>query len=190
MDPQASDADLVRRIGGGDRPAEEELCRRMGPRIQLFGLRHTRDRDQAEDLVQQVLLTTLQALRGGRLRDPEKLASFVLGTCRMTLMDLRRNASRKERLLEQWSASLPEWADAAAPEVDGERLAHCLQGLPERERTVVVMTFYDDRTALDIAESLGVSQANVRVIRHRAISQLRSCVGADEQGPRNRGVTR
>src|SRR5687768_10066886 len=180
MDTEASDAHLVRRIAGGDREAEAEFCRRMGPRVQLYGLRHTRDRHLSDDLGQQVMMTTLQALRCNRLREPEKLASFVLGTCRMTLLDLRRNAARKERILEQFSAELPAWADAPMNDLDPERLARCLQGLPERERTVVVMTFYDEKTARDIADSLGLSQANVRVIRHRAIHQLRSCVGADD----------
>jgi len=52
-----------------------------------------------------------------------------------------------------------------------------VQNLKERERTVVVMTFYDERTSADLAGFLGVSEANVRMIRHRAIHQLRHCIG-------------
>ena len=52
-----------------------------------------------------------------------------------------------------------------------------MQNLKERERSVVVMTFYDEQTGADVASFLGVSQANVRVIRHRAIHQLRECMG-------------
>lgn len=180
METESSDAELVQRITGGDRDAEAELCRRMGPRVQLYGLRHTRDKHLADDLVQSVLMKTLHALRTDRLREPEKLASFVLGTCRMTVLDLRRNAQRKERILEQFGAELPVWAEAPGPGLDREQLARCVQGLAERERTVVVMTFYDEQTARDIADSLGVSEANVRVIRHRAIHQLRRCMGADD----------
>jgi hypothetical protein len=44
-------------------------------------------------------MTAIEALRAGRLREPEKLASFVLGTCRMTVLDLRRGARRRARLL-------------------------------------------------------------------------------------------
>src|SRR5205809_6064606 len=104
---QFIDIELVRRIGtGNDRDAEAELFRRMAPRIRLYGLRHLRDEHAADDLTQQVLITTLEALRAGRLREPEKLASFVLGTCRMTVLDQRRNAQRKERLLEQFGPDL------------------------------------------------------------------------------------
>jgi RNA polymerase sigma-70 factor (ECF subfamily) len=173
-----SDADLVRRIGSGhDREAEGELYRRMAPRVRLYGLRHLRNRHAADDLTQQVLITTLEALRAGRLREPEKLASFVLGTCRMTVLELRRGAQRRERLLEQFGADLLVPAQSSESPLDHDQLARCMQALKERDRTVVVMTFYDEQTGADVAGFLGLSEANVRVIRHRAIHQLRQCMG-------------
>ena len=36
----------------------------------------------------------------------DKLAPFVLGTCRMTVLDLRRSARRQEQLLEEFGADL------------------------------------------------------------------------------------
>jgi RNA polymerase sigma-70 factor, ECF subfamily len=173
-----TDGELVRQIGSGsDREAEAELFRRMAPRIRLYGLRHMRDEQAAEDLTQQVLITTIEALRAGRLREPDKLASFVLGTCRMTVLDLRRDAQRKERLLAQFGADLLAPAEAPEPCLDQDRLGRCVQGLKERERAVIVMTFYDEQTGADVAGFLGISEANVRVIRHRAIHQLRDCMG-------------
>lgn len=175
---ELNDADLVRCIGSGNAPeAEAELFRRMAPRIRLYGLRHLRDQHAADDLTQQVLITTLEALRVSRLRDPEKLVSFVLGTCRMTVLDQRRGAQRKERLLEQFGADLPAPVQSFLPHLDHEHLTRCVQNLKERERAVVVMTFYDEQTSADVAGFLGVSEANVRVIRHRAIHQLRDCMG-------------
>ena len=179
MDIELDDAELVRRIGSGTgRDAEAELCRRMAPRIRLYGLRHLRNEHAAEDLAQQVLVTMLEALRARRLREPEKLASFVLGTCRMTVLDLRRNAQRRARLLEQYGADLLAPPPASMPLLDRELLKRCVENLKERERTVVVMTFFDEQTGADLAGFLGVSEENVRVIRHRAIRQLRQCMGA------------
>jgi RNA polymerase sigma-70 factor, ECF subfamily len=176
MDIELNDSDLVRQIGAGDHEAEAELFRRMAPRIRLYGLRHLRDVHASDDLTQQVLITTLKALREGRLREPEKLASFVFGTCRMTVLDLRRGAQRKERLLEQFGADLYRSAEWSTPRLHHDLLQRCLQNLKERERTVVVMSFYDEQTGADVASLLGISEANVRVIRHRAIRQLRECM--------------
>ena len=177
MEKERNDADLVRQIELNDREAEAELFKRMAPRIRLYGLRHLRDPHAADDLVQQVLITSLEALRAGRLRDPGRLTSFVLGTCRMTVLDLRRNRQRRERLLEQFGPDTLAPVPPPMPRLDQERLAHCVQKLKERERAVIVMTFYDEQTGADVARFLGASEANVRVICHRAIGQLRDCMG-------------
>src|SRR5262250_1161183 len=140
MDIELTDADLVRQVGAGDRNAEAELFRRMAPRIRLYGLRHLRDAHASEDLAQQVLITTLEALRARKLREPEKLASFVLGTCRMTVLDLRRGTQRKERLLERFGPELLKPAQFSIRHLDHDQLARCVQNLKERERAVVVMT--------------------------------------------------
>lgn len=173
-----SDTDLVGRIrSGNDSEAETELCRRMAPRVRLYGLRHLRDECAADDLAQQVLITALEALRAGRLREPEKLCSFVLGVCRMTVQGQRQSERRKARLLEHYGTDRPETAQPSIRWLDLEHLARCVRLLRERERTVVVMSFYDEEAGADIASFLGVSEANVRVIRHRAIQQLRDCMG-------------
>src|SRR6476620_5860070 len=130
MHIELMDAELVQQIASGsDREAEAELFRRMAPRIRLYGLRHLRDPHASEDLTQQVLITTLQALRAGQLREPEKLASFVLGTCRMMVLDLRRNTQRRQRLLEQFGGDLLMPAAPSTPPLDHEQLTRCLQSL-------------------------------------------------------------
>jgi RNA polymerase sigma-70 factor (ECF subfamily) len=177
MDVGLSDADVALRIADGDAAAESELCRRMAPRIRLYGLRHLRSPAAADDLVQHVLLKALEALRTARLREPDKLAHFVLGTCRMTVLELRRSRQRQEALLAMYADDLlPK--PPAAPAIDDRPLLECMRALKERERSVVVMTFYDEQTASETAAFLGVSEANVRVIRHRALRQLRDCMGA------------
>lgn len=60
------------------------------------------------------------------------------------------------------------------------RLEQCLERLPERERAVLVMTFYDDRPAEEVGATLGLSAGNVRVIRHRGIERLRVCMNVTE----------
>jgi RNA polymerase sigma-70 factor (ECF subfamily) len=173
-----TDSELVRRIANeSDREAEAEVLRRMAPRIRLYGLRHLRNEAAAEDLTQQVLITTLETLRAGRLREAEKLSSFVLGACRMMVLDLRRGAHRKESLLRQFGADMLVPLPMTMPSLDHAQLKRCVQSLKERERAVVVMTFYSEQTGDDVAQFLGVSEANVRVIRHRAIHQLRECMG-------------
>jgi RNA polymerase sigma-70 factor (ECF subfamily) len=181
---ELDDAGLARRIAAAgpraDAAAEAELCRRLAPRVRLYGRKHLRDDHAAADLVQQVLMMTLERLRGGKLREPERLASFVFGTCRMVVLDLRRTHARRERLLGVYADDVPVSDPASAPRLDHKRLRNCLERLSERERSVLVMTFYEDAPAQAVAGALGLSEGNVRVIRHRGLQRLRDCVNGPE----------
>ena len=172
----ASDADVIRALSEIPNEAEAELCRRMAPRVRLYGLRHLRDEQAAADLTQQVLLIMIEGLREGRVREPDKLASFVLGTCRMVVLDIRRGASRRERLLVQYAHEAAMATPRPLPPPDLQGLEACLAQLPERERSIVVMAFYDERSSEEVAGSFGLSTANVRQIRHRALTRLRTCM--------------
>jgi len=175
------DAELARRImasaPGRDTAAEAEICRRLGPRIRLYGLKHLRNQAAAADLVQDVLVMVLQKLRAGAVREPERLASFVLGTARQVVVDGQRSVRRRDRILQAFPVDLvPTNEEPAHDSVDAERLGRCLATLSERERAVLVMTFYDDQSADAVASELGLSAGNVRVIRHRGLERLRGCM--------------
>ena len=178
------DADLARRIASagatGAPDAEAELYTRLAPRVRLYGLRHLRDEQAAADLTQQVLLMTIERLRNGKIREPERLASFVLGMCRMVILDLKRGSRRRARLLGQFADDLPRAGSADEPRLDTEQLTACLERLSERERSVLVLTFHSERTAFEVAQELGLTAANVRVIRHRALARLRLCMNGEE----------
>jgi RNA polymerase sigma-70 factor (ECF subfamily) len=172
------DAALARAIAGAgtsiDAAAEAELCRRFAPRVRLYGLRHLRDPHAAADLVQQVLMMTLERLRAGKLREPERLASYVLGMCRMVVMDQRRSATRRGALLEAYGVTEEAVEPAESHAFERDKLAACLEGLSERERGVLVASFFDEESAKEFKLSAG----NVRVIRHRALGRLRECMNA------------
>lgn len=163
--------------------AEAELYRLMAPRARRYGLRHLRDPDAAADLMQHVMALTIEQLRSGKLREPERVASFVLGACRLTVSDQRRGERRRQELLQQYADALPVADIHIEPRLDQLRVADCLDSLPARERTVLVMSFYDDQPADAVGAQLGLSAGNVRVIRHRGIDKLRRCVHAARSTP-------
>ena len=180
------DGALARRVAEAgrapDSAAEAELYRRLAPRVRLYGLRHLRDRQAAADLAQQVLLMTLERLRAGEVREPEKIASFVLGASRMTVIEMRRGTRRREALLETWGDAAEAFEAPEPLVLDPDRLAGCLGALSERERSVVVLTFFADKPADEVGAELAISAGNVRVIRHRALARLRGCLGVGEDG--------
>jgi len=159
-----------------DTEAEGELCRRLAPRIRLYGLKHLRDAAAAADLAQQVLLITLQRLRAGELREPDHIVSFVLGTARLTVLEMRRGPTRRERLLNAVSEEPATTEIEISSDLEQRRLVGCLYALSERERSIVILTFCHDRPAEQVAAELGLAGGNLRVIRHRALQRLRACL--------------
>jgi RNA polymerase sigma-70 factor (ECF subfamily) len=180
----SEDIALARRIiaaaPGRDSVAEEQFCRRFAPRIRLFGLKRLRDEAAAADLTQDVLILVLDKLRAGEVRGPDQIASFVFGAARQRVIDARRTGGRRALLLDTFVADLEPSGESAEHTFDTDRLKHCLQLLAERERAVLVMTFYDDCPADELGTRLGLSPGNVRVIRHRGIERLRHCVQGGE----------
>ena len=180
----ASDGDVARAVAarapGVAETAEAELYRRFAPRVRLYGLRHLRDEEEARDLSQQVMLLAIEKLRAGAIRDADQIASFILGVSRMMTKDLKRLEWRRERLRDAFLSSSGVEAPAADATVDIDRLEKCLARLADRERTVVLLTFYAQKNGGEVSKELCVTAGNVRVIRHRAIERLRTCMTSRE----------
>jgi RNA polymerase sigma-70 factor (ECF subfamily) len=175
-----SDEALARRIAGGPPGStdgeEAELYRRFAPRVRLYGRRHLQNDAAADDLAQDVLLLTIERLHAGEVRRPEDIGSFVLGTSRMMARAERRVERRRAALAARFIDTDARVAPSSTAALDTPRVAACLRALAERDRLVMLLTFYADREAPRIADDLGVSPGAVRVIRHRAMARLRDCV--------------
>ena len=184
-----SDEALARRIAGspsGSTDAEEaELYRRFAPRVRLYGRRHLQNDAAAADLAQDVLLLTIERLRAGEVRRPEEIGSFILGTSRMMAHSERRVTRRREALAARFMETAAVTTPLSVAALDAPRVVACLRALAERDRLVVLLTFYADREAPRIAADLGVSPGAVRAARHRAMARLRDCVlGQGKRGAR------
>ncbi len=102
-------ATAVMSAGPAGSPAEEaELCRRFGRRVRLYGRLWLRDEGAVDDLVQRVLLLLVTKLRGGAVREPERIDSFVLGTARMVTRELSRAREQPTELDEELPCPLSE----------------------------------------------------------------------------------
>src|SRR6185503_4116999 len=98
-----SDAELARHVQERTprgKEAEAELCRRFGPRVRSYGLRHLRSADAAGELVQRVLLLVIEKLRGDEVREVESIASFVLSTAHHVTQAMRRGDAKMRPLSE------------------------------------------------------------------------------------------
>jgi RNA polymerase sigma-70 factor (ECF subfamily) len=162
-----------------------EICREFAPRIRAIALRHLRDRSAADDVVQDVLASVVVALRDGRIERPDDLGAYVFSACRRRIADAHRTEARRSALREEIGiATAPVAQPGAAPtdkQLDIERLIVALTPLSGRERQILVETFSADRSADEIARSIGTTAGHVRVLRHRALAKMRAALGWEDE---------
>lgn len=167
---------LALRAHGGDRHAERELCARLGPAVRAFARRRLRGRAAVEDFTQDVMVLFVEALRDGRIEDPARAGGFALGICRNLARDRARTRDRRREVIERLYEA-PEPVMPWEPVLfERARLEDCVSQLTQRARGVLRHSFGDDSPDAEIATTLAITEANVRVIRHRSLAALRECV--------------
>jgi RNA polymerase sigma-70 factor (ECF subfamily) len=167
---------IVQRAVNGDLAAEREVCQRLLPAMRAFAQRRLPPA-AAEDFTQDAVLLLVEALRSNRIQDPARLAGFALGICRNLARERARLGERRRELQAQFGISAADLVAFDAPlELRRAQLEDCYSQLAEHARKVIHATFCEDHADAQIASTLSLSEANVRVIRHRTLAALRSCL--------------
>jgi len=89
--------------------------------------------------------------------------------------------------------TLPEPAaatDFSSAFATRERLRGALATLPARQRAVVVLRFYEDRTEAEVAELLGCSRGTVKSQAAKALAKLRDRLDDEITIPQSEGEAR
>ncbi|MFI6445429.1 SigE family RNA polymerase sigma factor [Kitasatospora sp. NPDC050543] len=134
----------------------------------------TGDRYEAEDLLQSALFSTYRAW--GRITDKAAVGGYL----RRTMTNLHISAWRRRKVAEYPTEELPETVgdtDAMGGTELRAVLWQALAKLPENQRTMLVLRYYEGKTDPEIADVLGISVGTVKSSIWRALRRLRD----DEQ---------
>lgn len=157
-------------------PLEAAMVERFRNRIRLFAARRMRDWAAADDIAQETLRRAIEALRAGRINNPEALPGFLFQTAIHVCQHRSRLAGREGRALSRLGAS-----DHQGPEdplsslISEERrleVRRAYERLDPGDREVLSLTYEDDLTTAEIGRRLSLTEGNVRVRRHRAVRRL------------------
>ncbi|MGX9886706.1 SigE family RNA polymerase sigma factor [Streptomyces sp. NPDC002276] len=133
----------------------------------------TANASDAEDLLQTALTKTYVAWE--RIEDHRALDGYV----RRALLNTRTSQWRKRKVDEFACEELPEPETGGGAEDPAERQAlhdamwRAIAKLPDRQRAMVVLRYYEDLSEVQTAEVLGVSVGTVKSAVSRALGKLR-----------------
>jgi RNA polymerase sigma-70 factor (ECF subfamily) len=217
---EADEAELVRAVAGGSEDALATLYDRHVGGVHAVALRLTGDRGVAEEVAQEVFLALWNR---AEMFDPAlaSLTTWLRAIARNRAVDRLRAAGRRPAVVSLAPPGEADGADAgfdrlgpdtvviggAAPHPGPEAAAEAadlratvvaaLAGMPESERTVIVLAYREELTQQEIAERLGWPLGTVKTRTRRALARLRglleaggapagagSMIREDDDGPR------
>ena len=176
---------LVGQKDAGSDALAAELSDRFRDRLRFFAARRLRHRDAAEDVAQEVLRRTLEALRAGRVENREALPAFLFQTARNVCMQWGRSEGRKARAFARLrSGDEDPEGDPLAGLINQERrekVREAFEQLGPEDREVLRLSYVETLGADEIATLLQLTAGAVRVRRHRALNRLAEIMGVTDR---------
>ena len=194
------DAELLRRLLGGDEKAFTELVVRYNVTLIRVALYYVNNQASAEDVAQE---TWIAVLRG--VDRFEGRSSFKTWLFRILVNRARSTGTREHRSIPidptgseasvnanrfddggAWRVPPEPFTDVIDRAIANEKiisLVHdAIARLGEPQRAVVTLRDVEGLSTMEVAELLELSVANVRVILHRGRARVRSDVETNLQG--------
>jgi RNA polymerase sigma-70 factor (ECF subfamily) len=173
----------------GEFSAEEFTCvvERHRPQIFRFLLASTRDVDLAETLTQECFLKAHR--NWGRFRGDSSAMTWLMRIAinlqkdhwRNRRMQFWRHTQSNSVDLDEASEWLPSGESSAEKQLlareQVQRVWESVKGLSERQRTVFLLRYVEERELSEIAQATGLSEGTVKAHLSRALGRVRAELG-------------
>lgn len=184
-----SDTDLLERLRAGDNDAYDALYREHAPAVRRFALSVRRPGIDVDDVVAEVFLRVLRAVRAGH-GPRDYVRTYLITAVRRVVSEWltarRDEPMHNEQLGEQAGAD----GDHQSQEAERELLAKAFDRLPARWRTVLWRTEVEGHRPAGIAAEFGLTPNATAVLAHRARRGLREAYLDEAAGGTGRGPSR
>jgi RNA polymerase sigma-70 factor, ECF subfamily len=126
-----------------------------------------------EDLVQETLVRFLRFAKEERIRNPANVGAFLNGVCNNVILEYRRRLWRDDpgvREVREEGCAAPQ--DVELMEVR-EAIEAGLAQLSDRDHAILRALYLEDKSREEICQSLGITEAQFRVVLFRAKDRFR-----------------
>lgn len=172
-----SDAQLVYLLREGEKKALAILYKRYAGLVYSVAYKILQDQQEAEDLTQDVFVTFWKKNRF----DPNRgaLSSFLGLLTRSRAIDKIRSGNTTENFLARWQKIFSEEASESFPleqaslQERQEKLQQALDELPELQRRILEMNYFENLSQAKIAKALNLPLGTVKSRSRQGILQLK-----------------
>jgi len=185
MTPSDSDESInLEGLRSGDPVAFRKLVMSQQDRVVNICNRFTRNRQDAEDVAQEVFIEIHRSI--GKFRGDSKLSTWIYRVSVSRSLDFLRKGKRKKRfavILDLFGLGEVGLEPAAPKSTDPERialkhersevLATAVAKLSEKQRVAVTLTKYEGLSGQEVATIMDLSISAVEALVHRGTKNLR-----------------
>ena len=187
---QNDDIELVKKILSGDKSAFDRLVKSTSPRVFRIIHRFFREKQQAEDIAQEVFIRAYRYLHTYAQEKPfaNWLSTITVRMCYKELKKEKNNPEKTETSLNSDSYSIidsfcfdPKSFNSMDPEkklILKELTEKILVKLSPKERMLIVLTEVESRSIKEVSKLMGISAVNVKVSNYRARKNARKILNS------------
>lgn len=182
---EVDDVQLIRRILSSDDTAFGVLVKKYEKNVHAYVWRKIGDFHDAEEITQDTFLKVYHKL--ATLKDPRRFSVWLYRIAERQILASQRKERIHTQSLEHtsiriihkmaYSQYIAEEQAKAATETQRDYVQRLLSRLPERERTVVRLHYYQEMTCAEISGFLGVPANTIKSYLYRARQRLKQCIG-------------
>lgn len=174
---QVSDQEYIARCRNGSPDDFRFLIERYEGPVFAFVASRVNDRGVAREVAQEAFVRAFFAL--DKLRKPEAFHSWLLGIAGRVALEFQRTVRRRRE-----DPGSPETGASltapAATEDGGGQLDEAIAALPETQRRLILLRYFEQLSCQEIAERLNLPLGTVTKTLSRAYAQLRETLGSPE----------
>jgi RNA polymerase sigma-70 factor (ECF subfamily) len=176
---EPSDAELIRRVGDGDRDAFDALYGRYARPVYGLALRRLRDRGHAEDAVQETF-TSIWRSAGSYRPDRGPGAPWLYAVARNAIVDRIRGQARSAARVPDSPGSEPGPEEHAETGWIAWQVHRAFVDLPDTERAVLELAYWGGLSQSQIADFLGIPLGTVKTRTRSGLSRLADLLGEED----------
>jgi RNA polymerase sigma-70 factor, ECF subfamily len=171
LPPDATDGELLVRVGQRDREAFEVLYHRYVRPVLGLALRGLRDRQLAEDAVQETFAAVWRSAASFR-SERGAATPWLYTVARNAVIDRLRARAEPPSEASELVSTEPGPADHAQASFVAWRVHRALEELPDREREVIELAYWSDLSQREVAEHLHLPLGTVKTRTRSALARL------------------
>ncbi len=168
---------LLQKAQSGDREAFGFIFDEFSSKIYKFVYFRVGHKEVSEDILADTFVKAW--IKISQVNSPKALSSWLYQVAKNNIIDYYR--VKKETVALEDVASILEDPYNAIEQVnlniEQQKIIELLRSLPHEQALVIQYRFFEDLDNAEIAELMGKSEGAIRVIQHRAISNLKQMLG-------------